>query len=138
MLITLISCSIEDDHCLDRTIITTSLEGEYDCTNTKYDLDLDLIDDYIIIKDQDSFNRRVTGNCKPDIDFSIFDLVIGKKELTTGNDSIEYKLTENCKTSNLLLEVIFKQNESTEAPNLTYHRLIPKVAQGKELKVVIF
>ncbi len=135
MLIALISCSNEDDNCSDRTINTTSLEMEYDCTNTKDDLDLDLSDDYIIIKDQASFNSSVTGNCNPNIDFSTFDLVIGKKQLTTGNDSIEYELTENCKTGNLLLEVTFKQNETTEAPNLTYHRLIPKVVQGKVLTV---
>lgn len=99
-------------------------------------MDLELSDDYIIIRDQSSFISRVEGNCKPDIDFSTFDLVIGKKQLTTGNESIEYQLTENCHTGNPVLEVTFKLNETTVAPNLTFHRLIPKMAQGKELVVI--
>lgn len=136
LFLALSSCSNEDDNCSDRVINTTSLESKYNCTNTKYDLNLELVDDYIIIRDQANFNSLVTGNCNPVIDFSTFNMVIGKKELTTGNDSIEYNLTENCETGNLVLEVTFNQNESTEAPNLTYHRLIPKLTQGKELTVV--
>lgn len=130
------SCSNNDDNCKDKIINTTSLESEYQCTNTKNDLDVELTEDFIVIRDQTDFNSRVAGNCNPDIDFSIFDLVIGKKKLTTGNDSIEYELTENCEAGKYVLNVTFNQNESTVAPNLTYHRLIPKMAQGKELTVV--
>lgn len=75
-------------------IDTTSLEIEYDCTNTKYDLDLEITDDFIVTKEQTDYNSRVTGNCNPDIDFSTFDLIIGKQQLTTGNDSVDYQLTE--------------------------------------------
>jgi hypothetical protein len=135
LFLVLSSCSSEGD-CTDKTISTTSLESEYNCTNTKNDLDLELSDDYIIIRDQSSFNNRVSGNCEAEIDFSTYDLVIGKKQLTTGNESIEYELTEICDTGNLVLKVTFKQNEATVAPNLTFHRLIPKMAQGKELAVI--
>src|SRR5690606_38237370 len=96
---------------------------------------LEISDDFIVIKEQTDFNSRVTGNCNPDIDFSTFDLIIGKQQLTSGNESIDYQLTENCNTGNYVLEVTFNQNIATVAPNLTYHRLIPKLPEGKEITV---
>lgn len=94
-------------------------------------------DEFLIIRNQTGFESHVSGNCHPDIDFSSYDLVIGKKQLTTGNNSIEYQLTENCETHHYTLGVTFHQNESTVAPNLTFHRLIPKFSEEEELSVEI-
>ncbi|MFD0931113.1 hypothetical protein ACFQ0R_00730 [Psychroflexus salinarum] len=134
----LFSCSDDDDNiCTDQVIETTGLESEYNCVNTKFEMDIDLTDDFIIITNQTDFNSRVTGECQPDIDFITYDLLIGKEQLTTGNDSIDYVLTEGCETNTYQLEVTFNQNNTLIAPNLTYHRLIPKLPQGREVTVDI-
>jgi hypothetical protein len=64
-------------------------------------------------------------------------LVIGKKGLANSNSSIDYELIENCKTENLLLALTFNQNATTEAPNLTYNALIPKLDKGQNLFIDI-
>jgi len=131
----IISCS--DDDCADTILNTTSLENEYDCINTKYQMDIDLSENHMIIRNQLDFAEFVSGSCQPSIDFSVYDLVIGKKGLANGNSSIEYELVEYCEAENQNLIVTFNQNETTEAPNLTYHALIPKLGDEQELNVEI-
>jgi hypothetical protein len=126
-----------NNDCTDTVINTTSLENEYGCTNTKYQMDIDLSDNYMIVRNQLDFTEFVTGSCQPSIDFLKYDLVIGKKGLTSGNESIEYELIENCETGNLNLLVTFFQNIATVAPNLTYHVLIPKMRSEQELNTEI-
>ena len=134
----ILSCSKDDDNnCSDLIIETTSLENEYGCSNTKYQIEIELSDNYMIIKNQLEFSEFVTGSCQPEIDFSTYDLVIGKKGLSSGNSSISYELIENCENGNQTLTVTFNQNETTEAPNLTYHALIPKLENEQELNVQI-
>ncbi|WP_143002822.1 hypothetical protein [Psychroflexus sediminis] len=133
-----LSCSDdENEACTDKIIETTSLENEYGCINTKFGMEINLTDDFMVITNQEDFERLVTGDCQPDIDFSTYDLIIGKKQLTTGNDSIDYQLIENCETNTYILEVTFKQNNTLIAPNLTYHRLIPKLPQTADVIVDI-
>jgi len=136
LLIGIFSCNNDDD-CTDTILNTTSLEFEYGCTNTEYQMDIELSENFMIIKNQLDFAEFVTGSCQPTIDFAVYDLIIGKKGLTNGNTSIDYELIENCETGNENLIVTFNQNETTEAPNLTYHALIPKLGDEQELNVEI-
>lgn len=121
---------------MENPINTTSLEREYGCTNTKNSLEVELTDDFTVIRNQADFTNQVTGNCIPDIDFTNYDLIIGKKGLTSGNSSIDYQFTDDCRTGEYVLKVIFSQNIATVAPNITYHRLIPKLPEAKEIKVL--
>ena len=136
LLIVISSCD-KDDDCTNTVVNITSLENEYGCTNTKYQMDIDLLDDNMIIRNQLDFAEFVSGSCQPTIDFSTYDLVIGKKRLTSGNDTIKYELVKNCNSGNLNLKVTFHQNIATVAPNLTYHSLIPKIENQQELNVEI-
>ncbi|MHA7944243.1 hypothetical protein ACJOV8_014290 [Formosa sp. 3Alg 14/1] len=131
----IISCS--NDDCTDTILKTTSLETEYGCINTKYQMDIDLSENHMIIRNQLDFTELVSGSCQPTIDFSIYDLIIGKKRLGNGNSFIDYTLVENCETGTQNLIVTFYQNDTTEAPNLTYHALIPKLENEQELSVEI-
>ncbi len=131
-----VSCKNNDD-CEDLNVATTSLEAKYGCVNTKYQMDIDLSQTFTVIKNQTDYNALVTGSCQPNIDFVTYDLVIGKQALGNGNTSINYELIENCQTGNQTLKVTFNQNETTVAPNLTYHALIPKLKEGQELNVEI-
>lgn len=126
-----------DDDCTDRTLNTASLESEYGCANTKYQMEIDLADEFTIIRSQSSFEALVTGSCQPQIDFSTYDLVIGKRGLSNGNTSIDYTLVEDCETGDQVLMVTFHQNDTTEAPNLTYHALIPKLGDEQGLSIAI-
>jgi len=126
-----------NNDCTDNIVNITSLEKEYGCTDTKYQMDIDLSENYMIIRNQPDFAEFVSGSCQPTIDFSTYDLVIGKKGLGSGNESIEYQLIENCETGNLNLKVTFFQNIASVAPNLTYHALIPKMESQQELNTEI-
>lgn len=135
--IALSSC-IVDDSCDDSIINTTSLEAEYGCSDTRYNLEVDLDDTYMIISNQNEFDQYVSGDCHPNIDFETYDLIIGKRLLSNGNDSIDYRFTYVCNSEKLHLTVIFKQNETLIAPNVTFHALIPKLRSGQEIMVGYF
>jgi len=132
----ILSCN-NDNNCPDIVLNTTSLEREFGCVNTKYQMDIDLSDSHMIIRNQLDFTEYVSGTCQPTIDFTIYDLVIGKKGLTSGNESIAYALIENCETGKLNLTVTFFQNITAVAPNLTYHLLMPKIGNQQELSTEI-
>ena len=129
------SNELENNDCENTNLSVFSLEEEYGCINTKYDLSIDLSENFTVIRTQNDFNTMVSGECQPNIDFDTYDLVIGKKGLTNGNDTISYVLIENCETLNLELTVTFNQNATTEAPNLTYHALIPKLIDAQTISV---
>ncbi|AUC81893.1 hypothetical protein [Lacinutrix sp. Bg11-31] len=133
----LVSCNCNNEDCTDIVLNTTSLEIEYGCTNTKHQMDIELSENHMIIRNQLDFSEFVSGSCQPTIDFSVYDLIIGKKGLTNGNTSIDYELIENCETRNQNLNVTFNQNGTNVAPNLTYHALIPKLRDEQEINVEI-
>ncbi|MFT4611678.1 MAG: hypothetical protein ACJA1H_001250 [Glaciecola sp.] len=131
------SCSNDDD-CSPLIIDVTSLEIEYGCTNTPYQMDIDLSEDFIIIRSQAVFDDLVSGTCAPQIDFEAHDLLIGKKGLTNGFESIDYdRLTKNCENNQLSLTISFVLNATAEAPNVTYHALVPKLGENEVVNVTI-
>jgi hypothetical protein len=112
--------------CDGNPLVIKTLESEYGCTNTKNSMQINLQDTFTVIKTAAAFTQQVSGTCTPAIDFTAYDLIIGKKTLTTGNQSIAYEAKINCTTEKLELKVIFNQNVAGNAPNLTYHILVPK------------
>ena len=88
---------------------------------------------------QDPDNSTAARTIAPvtKVDFTKYDLVIGKKGLANGNAGIKYSLLRECSGAQLVLRVVFNQGLTTEAPNLTYHALVPKLAVGQDLKVDI-
>lgn len=133
LLFLIFACS-EDDNCSNNELNLTSLENEYGCTNTK-NSNVDISEDYQIIRNQIDFETLNLENCNPEIDFSKYDLIIGKYQLTRGNNSINYELVENCQNNNLILKVTFDQNEATVAPNVTYHALVPKLKNEQSVSI---
>jgi hypothetical protein len=137
MIAFLSSCS-KDDECKTETIELKSLEDEYGCVNTKYEMELDLTNQFTIIKSQVDFDFFVTGSCMPpNIDFTTYDLIAGKQGLTSGNTSIDYAMVKECDPVRYSMTVTFNQNATTEAPNLTYHALAPKLEEGADLSITI-
>ncbi|MCD2259556.1 hypothetical protein [Psychroserpens luteolus] len=134
----LVSACSSDDECSPVILEITSLEAEYSCINTPYQMDIDLSEEFVIIRSQFVFDNLVTGSCMPQIDFVAYDLLIGKKALTSGIDNIDYDgLVKNCENGQFSLTVTFVQNATTEAPNLTYHVLVPKLDANDIINVSI-
>lgn len=136
LIFTILFYSCGNDDCLSPNGITpTNLEVEYGCVDTKYQMDIQLNDDYTIIRSQQSFDNLVTGSCTPQIDFAIYDLLIGKKGLPSGNASINYSFFKHPCDAQPYLQVEFIQNATTVAPNITYHALLPKLAPNETVNV---
>ena len=131
----ILSCNNDDTCGYPNWVTPNNLENEYGCVDTKYQMDIELNDDYIIIRSQQSFDELITGDCSPQINFLIYDLLIGKKELTTGNASINYYLMKHPCNGQFYLEVNFYGNQTTEASNLTYHALIPKLNNNEIINI---
>ncbi len=128
------SCSQKDQiDCSNRVIEVKHLETEYGCTN----VDINLSDAYMIIRNASDYSQYVIANCQTNIDFNTYDLVIGKKGLPNGLDTIKYKLVENCETCNQNLKITFDLSDTTEAPNVTYNALIPKLEENQDFNVEI-
>ena len=123
--------------CVSPELPVRSLESEYGCPDTRRQLNINLSQVHTIIRSQADFDRLVTGSCQPRIDFTTYDLLIGKKGLPSGNSSITYTLRRDCETNQALLRVVFQQNATAEAPNITYHALVPKLAPSEDVKVEI-
>ena len=132
----MLGCDKEKE-CENLVLKTESLEKLYGCSDTRYSLECRLDNDYEIIRSQEKFLKFTTGTCRPEIDFQSYDLIVGKKGLTSGNSSIEYYLIEDCQEKIKILTVTFNQNIATVAPNLTYHALIPKLGDEETIKVII-
>lgn len=137
MIVLDMSCSKKVEDCLNAPLDTYSLEELYECENTKRQMDINLSESFTIIKTQSRFSETVSGTCKPEIDFEKYDLIIGKKGLTSGNVSIDYDFRTDCENDRLLLKVTFNQNITTEAPNLTYHVLVDKLNENENVEVIV-
>jgi hypothetical protein len=131
----LISC--KKNNCDEKTITTKHLESEYGCVNTKHSLVIDLVNDCKIIRSKEAYDSEVSGTCHPDIDFSLFDLVIGKQASGNWNDTILYDYRTACPDNELTLTVDIIQSAMTTPDNVVYHALIPKLGNEKTLNIII-
>ncbi len=123
------------DPCVAEELQTVSLETEYGCIETPYQMDINAPESFAILRNQTDFNLAVTGSCLPEIDFDQYDLIIGKKQLTSGVASIAYDFRRNCDPESHLLTVEFTLNPLAIAPNLTFHALVPKLDPSAAVSV---
>jgi hypothetical protein len=115
--------------------VPTSLEAEYGCVNTKYQMQIALQNNFKVIQSQAEFTAQVTGTCMPIIDFSNYALIIGKKGLTNGNRNISYALVRDCPNNKMTLNVTLQNDLTLNAPNITYHALVPKLNTNEQVAV---
>ncbi len=57
--------------------------------------------------------------------------------MSSGNDRINYNYYFDCQHNGLTLEVVFVQNITTVAPNITYHALVLKLGDEENVAVTI-
>lgn len=139
LLFILTTASCKDDPCPEQQQLPlVSAEEEYGCVDTRYGLKLALQEDFVVVRSQADFDRAVTSStCDMEIDFSVYDLIIGNKTLPSGNHSVDYNLSRLCPGNSYLLQVVFNQDQSTVAPMITYHALVPKLKRWEGVEVAI-
>jgi hypothetical protein len=136
ILLVIASCS-KKDNCKEVLMSTKQFDTGYGCVNTKYTLKINLINSVTIIRDQTAYDNTVSGVCHPTIDFSAYDLVIGKQSTDNMNDTILYDLRTICPDDELTLTVNIVQKDITGPDTVVYHALIPKLIDNGTLNVSI-
>ncbi|RSK42199.1 hypothetical protein [Hymenobacter perfusus] len=131
------TCGGDVEPCVSAPISITSLEKEYGCTNTPRQLSVNLPQTYTVIRSQAEFDQQVTGDCHPQVDFTKYDLVIGNKGSSSGSSTITYAYQRECETGQSFLKVIFQAGMTNDAPILTYHALVPKLAPAETVRVEV-
>jgi len=129
--------SIKSCSCEEMILDVENFETLFGCNNTKYSLKLDIRNDYILIRNKSDFDEIVSGDCHPDIDFDIYDLVIGRQSSGSINDTIIYNLMQTCPGKDVLLTIGVYHGMGAMPSNVTYHALIPKLRSIKDLEVII-
>jgi len=135
-LLCILSCS-KKDNCKEELLTIKHFETENGCINTRFSLQIDLNNECTIIRSKDTYDSKVTGICHPSIDFTIYDLVIGKQSTGNFNDTILYDLSRTCPEKSLTLTVDVIQSDLTQPSTVTYHALIPKLSDEENLNVII-
>ncbi|MCX6255737.1 MAG: hypothetical protein NTV31_14870 [Bacteroidia bacterium] len=131
-----LSCSKKDD-CNEELMTVKNFETEYGCENTRFVLQIDLNNDCTIIRSKETYDTKVTGTCHPEIDFSLYDLVIGKQSTGNFNDTILYDLRKTCPEKELTLTIDVIQSDITQPSTVAYHALIPKLGDEESLNIRI-
>ena len=109
----------------------------FECENSKHTLIVDLSNEYTIIRSNEQYDNLVSGPCHPEINFSNFDLVIGKQSSGNWNDTINYDLRRTCPENELTLTIEIIQMAITIPDNVVYHAMIPKLGDEETLVVNI-
>jgi hypothetical protein len=112
-------------------------ESDYGCADTRHTLIINLTNNCTIIRSKETYDSQVSGICHPDIDFTLYDLVIGKQSSGNNNDTITYDLRRTCPDNKLTLIVDIIQGLVTIPDNVVYHALIPKLGDEESLNIQV-
>ncbi|MEM6298676.1 MAG: hypothetical protein AAF740_08325, partial [Bacteroidota bacterium] len=137
LVILLFSCqqSQQDDEELlpdepFEAFITTSLELEYGCTNTLYDMDVDIFTgNPQHIRSKEQFDLLVTGTCLPEIDFDNYDLVIGKRQFAFEVDTVSHYPLKTSDGTVIIVFEVRKGQDLLQEKTIVYHALITKIRE---------
>lgn len=91
-------------------------------------------DGNFVITSIKDFEKYVTIDCNPQIDFSNYTLLIGVKQFNSGASLYEEKVEEN--NSELVYTIIFLKDISTVVVGINYHVLIKKPSKDKNIRIV--
>ncbi|HKK41994.1 MAG TPA: hypothetical protein VJ963_06270, partial [Bacteroidales bacterium] len=130
LLIALLAASmscIKKEECRETPYPLFSFESDYGCANTKHSLNIDLLNTVKIIRDQAAYDAEVSGECHPDINFDVYNLVIGRQVTDNINDTITYELKNTCPGNELMLTINLIQSPAAGPDTLTYHALVQKL-----------
>lgn len=132
LIVIFIACDPKDE-CQDVKLPVSHLE----CENVRYSPQVDINNNYVIIRSSEIYDTQVKGDCHPVIDFTRFDLLIGRQASGNEVDTILYDLRRTCPDETLTLSVDIVQSGATRPDNVVYHALIPKLGDEETIRVKI-
>lgn len=132
LLFVCMACNQKDD-CQDEKLSVHQL----DCENRRYSPQVDINNNYVLIRSREIYDARVTGDCHPVVDFTRYDLLIGRQSSGNEVDTILYDLRKTCPNDELTLTIDVVQSGATRPDNVVYHALIPKMRDEETLRVKI-
>jgi hypothetical protein len=135
LFVSLSSCKKND--CKEELRSTKHFESEFGCVNTKHDLLVDLTNNVMVIRSKDDYDSKVGGTCHPDIDFALYDLIIGKQATGYQNDTILYDYRIACPENQLTLTVNIVQSNLNTADEVVFHAMIPKLGDEEPLYISV-
>lgn len=132
----LISCNNDDDSCSNERVEFRNIEDVSNCQETLWDLTLNTVEDYLIIRNQEEFEQFVIAqNCTIEIDFTRYDLIIGSHYISP-EASFDYEVINNCEENYLYVFVKLLNNQPSEIENkAVYHVLVPKLENGQTVQI---
>ncbi len=133
----LLSGCNDDDACDRSPIEANNFETLFGCSNTAFDMGVALENDFTLISSQEQFDDEVTGFCRPELDYASVDLIIGRTVLNRGFQSVSYTYNRACPTRRYELRVLFTLTDEVVSPTVTYHVVVPKIAETEAVDVRI-
>jgi len=132
----ILSC-IKKDECLVEQMIPYHFESDFGCDNTMRSLKIDLTNNCALIRTIEDYNNKVSGACHPEINFSWFDLIIGRQSSDYLIDTILYDLKWSCPDNEYILTVDMVKSATVLQDTVVFHAIIPKIADWEGLKINI-
>ncbi|MBT9393840.1 hypothetical protein KLP40_11765 [Hymenobacter sp. NST-14] len=131
------NCGLEPEPCAPQPLIISSLETEYGCSDTRF-LNSQPLESAVVIRTQADFDRRVSGECHPQIDFTRFDLVIGQQQMSgSSSSSVTYSYQFTCPAKERVLRVMLKPGLTADFGFRSYHALVPKLGPTETVRVEV-
>ena len=130
-------CACHKNNCNERSVPIRHFDTDYGCQNSKRTLAVNLTNNCILIRSQAFYDTQVTGTCHPSIDFTRYDLLIGKQSSANRNDTILYDYKRTCPNEVLTLNVDIVQSAVTQPDNVVYNAIIPKLTDKDSLRIMV-
>ena len=132
---TLLSCGSEDD-CSGNLQDVLCLD-DFGCPNAAFLVSIESQQEFQLIRNQEDFDIMVFTSCDVQIDWEVYDLVIGAIGLSSGLMNIEKSIRTNCLLNQNLLDIVINTNITASADRITWQAVIPKLADDESLFVDI-
>lgn len=131
----LASCGSEED-CNGNTQDVLCLD-DFGCPNAAFLVSVESQQEFQLIRNQEDFEVMVFTNCDIQVDWDVYDLVIGSVGLTSGLTDIQKSMTKNCAANQNLLDININTTLTTFAGVITWQAVIPKLDDDESLFVDI-
>ena len=108
-----------------------------DSPNAAFLVSIESQQEFQLIRNQEDFDIMVFTSCDVQIDWEVYDLVIGAIGLSSGLMNIEKSIRTNCLLNQNLLDIVINTNITASADRITWQAVIPKLADDESLFVDI-
>lgn len=127
ILIILLAISCGDNTDCESGPLDIISMSELGCTNSVNLMKVNTVQEFELIRDQDSYDALVAGPCNPGINWETNDMIAGNLRLNNGLLKLEERANFNCSANTLYITILVHLNETTIAQEVFFGFLIPKL-----------